>query len=123
MFKMILVIMGLFLSQLTLAQQSFQVISHCQEADYMLADLVSSVSIQGMSYTPKCIQVKVGSRVTITASKRHPLAPQAQSGNPIKATERTQEYTFSEAGFFGYYCDKHGDASGEGMAGAVWVVE
>ena len=32
--------------------------------------------------------------------------------------------TFTESGFFGYYCDNHGDPdTGEGMGAVIWVVD
>lgn len=103
--------------------QDFQVVSNCAESDYVMADVESSIQFQGMGYTPKCLKVAVGSTVTIAASGHHPLAPQPQAGNPIGETEQTQAFTFNQAGFFGYFCDRHGDANGNGMAGTIWVVE
>ena len=118
-----LFILGLLWSGLATAQTLPAEVSGCSEADYVVADLESSVAVQGFSYTPRCLKVVVGSQVTIAASGHHPLAPQAQGNNPIMETENTQTYEFNEPGVFGYFCTRHGDEDGTGMAGSIWVVE
>lgn len=114
----------LTLSTLCYGQQEFQTISGCAMEDYVEADMMSSIAFSGRSYTPKCLKVLVGSEVTISASKNHPLLSQGKNPlNPIFETESTQAFMFNDTGFFGYFCDRHGNAQGEGMAGSIWVVE
>jgi plastocyanin len=105
------------------AVAGFGVVSGCEEEDYVVGDLVASVATQGMAYTPRCLKVVVGSTVTLSASAFHPLAPIGESTNPIRPAQDTQVVEFQQPGVFGYFCPHHGSADGEGMAGAIWVVD
>ncbi|MCB0378579.1 MAG: hypothetical protein KDD33_08815 [Bdellovibrionales bacterium] len=119
-YKNILVIGVLLCAQVG---QAFEVIAGCQEQDYVEGDLSASVATMGRSYTPKCLKVVVGSEVSISASQHHPLAPLPGDGNPIPSTEQTASVLFENPGVFGYFCTRHGDTDGTGMAGAIWVIE
>ncbi len=119
----LLVFIILLISHQVKAQNGFNLVSGCQPDDYVLADIQGAVGIQGHSYTPKCLKVLKGSTITITANKKHPLAPQNKMNNPIQQTESTKSYTFDQTGVYGYFCIDHGDSNGNGMAGTIWVVE
>ena len=122
--KYFILISSVFISVLSYGQVEFRTVSGCSIDDYVVADTISSIAFSGGSYTPKCLKILIGSEVTVSASKRHPLFSQGVNPlNPITATETTKSFEFNDPGFFGYFCDKHGDASGSGMAGSIWVVE
>ena len=95
----------------------------CTEAGFVNGDIQSSIATQGSTYTPRCLRVLVGSKVTISASKYHPLAPGNGSKGIIPATETTVEILFDSAGTYPYFCSNHGSFSGEGMTGEIQVVK
>jgi plastocyanin len=84
----------------------------------------------GISYSPRCIVVSVGTGVTFNGSfGGHPLEGgtvvgvslvPATSGPFIPATVSgtTRTFTMGAAGTFPYYCQFHG---GSGMSGVVYV--
>ena len=104
---------------------AFDVISGCEETDYEDASAVASVTTKGLNYVAKCLRVSVGSTVTIAASGTHPLAPLAdgRADNPITETSSTKTFSFDKKGTYGYFCERHGDDTGKGMAGAILVVD
>lgn len=115
--KIILVGLVSLLSTVTMA---FDVVSGCEESDYVDGDIKSSIVTQGLSYTPKCLRIVVGSEVTIAASGHHPLAPLvSDENNPIEESSESVTVTFDEVGVFGYKCVNHEAA---GMVGAIMVV-
>lgn len=81
----------------------------------------------GSSYSPKCLKVAAGTAVTLPGSGFHPLQGQADVNgvaNPFRAdaeSEANVTHTLTTPGFYGYYCTAHGQPSGTGMAGAIWV--
>ncbi len=102
--------------------------------------MVTSVNFGGgfgFAYSPKCLKVKVGTKVTfdggvVGAFSSHPLVGgevkngakiQAVSGPFLPITNdpaiSSKAFTLSTAGTFPYYCDAH--ALG-GMTGVVFVV-
>ena len=94
------------------------------------AEAVTTVTQQGLTYSPQCIKIKAGKQVKIDASYAgHPLTQgpvvngvaYPEMGGPIThtASGTTATFTFPTAGAFGYYCDFH---YGFGMYGAVFVV-
>jgi plastocyanin len=95
--------------------------------DYVDSGTVNFGGALGAMYSPRCIRVRVGTRVTFSgAFGSHPLRPSTRgtSGNPISATS-TGDSTgviFGSAGFFPFYCQFHGDDGGSGMAGVVYVM-
>lgn len=107
--------------------QNFKEVAGCKESDYIEADIEASVGFKGMGYSPRCLKVLKGSEINIAASQIHPLVAipgdSASAVNPIPAAVNTVSVVFSETGVFGYFCDRHGDASGQGMAGSIWVVD
>jgi plastocyanin len=80
-----------------------------------------------LTYTPKCLIVKVGTEVTFNGNSGvHPLGAFSKKGtlpNPITpGTETTIKVTFPNEGVFGYYCTNHGSDGGTaGMVGAIYV--
>ena len=87
------------------------------------------ISTAGMAYSPKCLQIKKGTKVTFPASSVHPLSALKEVlnfKNPlITPTPKTAPITleFNSTGVFGYFCVNHGSANGSGMAGAIEVIE
>ena len=109
---------------------AFDVVARCQQSDYVTVDGNTRIAFAGSSYTPKCITIKKGTTVTIAASTVHPLQgilAADGSANPIfddlGGAVQNKTVTFDEAGIFGYYCVAHSDDQGNGMAGAIQVVE
>jgi plastocyanin len=125
-------------SQISFAQNfestDFKVVSFCNEENYI--DIIPSGSTftiltEDTGYTPKCLRIKKGTTIEIQASTTHPLQGIPESSDPIinpiydttgdAVTSKT--VTFNDTGVFGYYCTVHGNANGEGMAGAVLVID
>ncbi len=89
-----------------------------------------TITQSGLTYTPKCIRVNVGTIVKIDADFTfHPLlggevvnGAKVPAGSgpfvPITNSGTTKNFTMNTAGTFPYYCDQH--ALG-GMTGAVFV--
>jgi plastocyanin len=98
-------------------------VAGCKDSDFVVGQKSNLISINGFQYTPKCLIVGRGSSVTFSAEGFHPLAPIPQPGNPIPSTDETVTVQFQEVGVFGYFCPRHGNPKGQGMAGAVQVVE
>lgn len=123
-----LVISGLgILSFASLAQA--EVVSGCQEQDYITVSATQTSIETANGYTPKCLKVKAGTTVSIAASRMHPLQAQRDIGgvaNPFASENPSiskQTHTLSQPGFYGYFCTNHGDESGRGMAGSIQVVQ
>ena len=77
-----------------------------------------------MTYSPKCMRVHFGQRVTFTGSfSNHPLT-QACGPAAVLAPGlgQTAQFMFTATGTYGYYCAMHGAPSGAGMSGAIEVV-
>lgn len=98
----------------------------CGDRDFVTIDRpVVNVAIQGRSYTPRCLRVKAGTRVTIAASDVHPLQGVRAAGGPANPFVQPQEATAPQTrtlgspGLYPYFCTHHGDANGGGMAGAI----
>jgi plastocyanin len=84
-----------------------------------------TIRLNGESFSPKCIRIKVGQSVKYTGSfGDHPVR---QSCGPTTVISGlggggNSTVTFSNAvGTYGYYCTAHGTASGGSMAGAIQV--
>jgi plastocyanin len=106
--------------------------AECKEQDFVdSGDAQVTVEFQGSSYTPACLKVRRGTKITIPASAKHPLQASVDFegiANPIRSADgdRSADFTFTAEipGFFGYYCTRHGDPeTGEGMGGLIWVYE
>lgn len=84
---------------------------------------------QGFAYDPDCLKIDAGTIVAFSGDfSFHPLYPSrvrgTVQGNPISGTNsgRSTEVTFTEAGFYAYYCGVHGAFDdGSAMAGVIWV--
>lgn len=104
-------------------------IAGCTSDKFIEGGEFNEIKTSGISYTPKCLKVKVGSTVSIDGSSRHPLLAMPDINgikNPFATNEpalSTQTHVMTEPGVFGYYCDKHGSSSGSGMAGVIIVEE
>jgi plastocyanin len=89
-----------------------------------------TITTSGLTWTPKCIKVSVGTVVTVNATfSTHPLLGgeviantkvPASSGPfvPITSSGTTKNFTMTATGTFPYYCDNHALS---GMVGAVFV--
>ena len=103
--------------------------SACEEGDFVFVDDGTvQIGINGRGYSPSCLQVRPGIQVTIQASQGHPLqgVPNApgQPANPFaRGTEGVVPDTqvLSSSGSYRYFCTRHGDADGNGMAGEIRV--
>ena len=82
----------------------------------------TTISINGFTYAPADITIKVGSDVTLPAEGIHPLkGVTSEADSPIPATSTTPvKVTFSKVGKFTYFCQNHGSSAG-GMKGTVTV--
>jgi plastocyanin len=82
------------------------------------------VAFQNFAYDPKCLKVKVGQPVTFQGDfSVHPLRQSCGPAPVLTGGTGTQStFTFSVAGFYGYYCLDHGSSTGQAMAGAILVV-
>ncbi|MEK6628366.1 MAG: hypothetical protein AABY53_07050 [Bdellovibrionota bacterium] len=102
-------------------------VSGCTTASFVSGTDANVITIVGTTYSPKCLKLKVGATVTILASRHHPLMAMADINgkqNPFadgKLFDAAQTRIMDRAGLFGYYCDNHGSATGNGMAGAILV--
>lgn len=105
-------------------------VAGCRLEDFVENNSLNpSIGVAGMNYTPKCLRVKKGTQVTLPASATHPLAALGDAlgfKNPIAelgVINANNTVTFNKTGIFGYFCTRHGNPSGGGMAGAIEVVE
>ena len=82
----------------------------------------TTIGINGFTYAPADITIKVGSDVTFPAEGFHPLkGVTSEADNPIPATSTaTIKVTFSKVGKFTYFCQNHGTST-SGMKGTVTV--
>ena len=88
-----------------------------------------AITTAGASYSPKCLQVKKGTTLTLPASSMHPIKAMNDVlgfSNPITTFgEKTSPITIqmNQTGIFGYFCTNHGSISGQGMAAAIEVID
>ncbi len=113
-------------SSLGLAQTK-PTLAGCKEADFVVGEEINRISIVGTSFVPKCLKIKAGATVTIEAGSHHPVSAMAnvnEAINPFSNGNRFMEpqtRIMAAPGLFGHFCRVHGDAEGDGMAGAIWV--
>jgi len=100
----------------------------CGPGDFVTHDESQvSIRIDGRGYTPACLKVKAGATVTIDASRNHPLQGVENPEGPANPFRRGSEATapetqrLNEVGRYDYFCTRHGDANGGGMAGTILV--
>ncbi len=79
------------------------------------------------AYGPECARVRFGQTVTFLGQNfgTHPLAQGCGPVNNVLLANQGDSFsvTFNRGlGVYGYYCTRHGSASGSGMAGAIEVV-
>lgn len=108
--------------------QEFVSYANCQPEDYVLVEATEvSINSQGRDYSPKCLKVRPGTVVTISASSHHPLqaAEDFEVVNPFASEEshiENQSRELTDIGFYGYFCTRHANGeTGIGMAGAILV--
>lgn len=83
--------------------------------------------VLGHVYSPNCIKIPPGATLTWQGDfETHPLTPSTRGTqpNPITATTggtTPASFTFPNVGLYPFYCAVHGDNSGGGMSGVVWV--
>jgi plastocyanin len=107
---------------------NFTAVKPCDtEAAYMTGDTIVFEPAK-ITYTPKCLKVKVGDTVTFKgAFVGHPLHQSMRGDHPspipmVMDTGMDQAIKFDKAGTFAYYCGFHGSTdTGANMAGVVWV--
>ncbi len=85
-----------------------------------------TVSIGDNTFSPNKITVPVGATVVWTNEGQRPHTVTADDGSFDSGrmdNGATFQQTFNTPGTYPYYCDFHGGKGGEGMAGAVIVVD
>lgn len=113
----------------SLAQNNTAAFAGCTEARFVVGAATNQINTNGANYTPRCLKVKKGSAVTIQASERHPLVGAPAINNAVNPFETgtlfkaSQTRVMDSVGSFGFYCEAHGDAEGDGMAGLIVVEE
>ncbi len=119
-------IAALFLPVIASAQITTDV-AGCTAAQFVQGAATNHITTAGMTFTPKCLRVKLGSSVTIDGSSHHPLASMSDIGgarNPFatgSSFNTPQTRVMNTAGAFGYFCNVHGNPDGSGMAGVIIV--
>lgn len=107
--------------------QTSETIAGCSIDSFVQGTENNQINTTGMAYTPKCLKIKVGATVTIQANSRHPLLAMPDINKAINPFSTNSSYTtpqtrkMNEPGLYGYFCDRHGDSSGDGMAGVIMV--
>jgi plastocyanin len=123
------VVMGLLSTGVAYGSNPVPIVSGCQPTDYvpLTGDVVIKVGA-GHTYTPKCITVPVGTKVTLPGGLIHPVQGMAAIdgvANPFINEKGASSSNVTKAltvpGFYGYYCNHHGSPDGTGMAGAIFV--
>jgi plastocyanin len=120
---------------------AFKAMNPCPMESAYMKDMTTITAGPALSFSPKCLQVKKGTKVSFTVSGggmfgptgAHTVAPsttRTDPGNPIPAgkTGSTIDVTFDKSGFFGYFCPTHDandadSASTTTMNGVVWVTD
>jgi plastocyanin len=120
---------------------AFKAVNPCPMESSYVKGMTTITAGPALAFSPKCLQVKKGTKVTFTVSAggmfgpagAHTLAPsmtRTDPGNPIPdmKTGSTIDVTFDKSGFFGYFCPTHDaadsdSASGTTMNGVVWVTD
>ncbi len=118
---------GLLISTSQASAQSTGPIAGCTAGSFTDGAADNMIETAGTSYTPKCLKVKVGARVTIQATAHHPFSAMPDLdgvANPLASSPHAVApvtQVFRQPGFYGYFCEAHGDAEGDGMAGVILV--
>jgi plastocyanin len=107
----------------------FVTVAGCAPSDYIaVSGAEVRIAIAGRGYSPRCMKIAAGTVVTIEATSRHPLQAMRDisgASNPFLGTSgdwnSNQSRTMTHSGIYGYFCTDHGEASGRGMAGSIWV--
>jgi len=101
---------------------AFMAIAPCASTSDYVTGMTAITTLATLRYSPQCLKVTAGTRVSIQATSTHPLIGLAtgSANNPIPGGRSTtdQMVTFATAGFYPYQCDIH---FGIGMKGVVWV--
>lgn len=98
-------------------------------ADDLTGMTTATIQFAGLSYSPACVRVKAGTKVTFEGSfALHPLqggavinnVPTPDANSPITLTNSgmTASFTLANAGDVPYYCTSHAIS---GMKGAIFV--
>ena len=104
--------------------------SDCDTFEDMTGMAAVTIGITGtgpadFAYDPHCVRISTGTVVTIDASALHPLnnASCSPDDSPLPTIPAVLEddYTFTTAGAYGYFCSNHGTNAGAGMAGLIVV--
>jgi plastocyanin len=114
----------IFFSFILAAVSAETALAACNAGDFVSRNEAQvSVNIDGRGYTPACLKVKAGTTVTIDASRGHPLQGVGNHNPFRRGSEATSPEThqLNEPGRYDYFCTRHGDESGRGMAGTILV--
>jgi plastocyanin len=118
------IILSLFLAAVS-AQTAF---AACEPGDFVSREESRvTINIDGRGYSPACLKVKAGTAITIDASRNHPLQGVENRNGPANPFHRGSEATspepqaLRETGRYDYFCTRHGDSNGRGMAGTILV--
>jgi plastocyanin len=81
----------------------------------------------GNNYSPKCLKIKNGQAVTFQTTQTfgsHPLIVDCQEHAAMTNTSSgtSAQFLFIKPGYYNYHCQFHGNSSGGGMAGNIWVI-
>lgn len=108
------------------------VVARCRASDFVEVDDPNPTIVitPSFPYSPRCLKVKVGAKVTVEASVLHPLTAMPPlfdnpAPNPFADTPRATKSQTREMlapGYFGYYCNYHGLPNGTGMTGVILVM-
>lgn len=92
--------------------------------DFSAAGAQREVTFASLEYSPRCMKIAAGQSVTFTGSfSMHPLEQACGPASEIARTTSgtTGSFRFDTPGEYGYFCTRHGTATGTGMAGSVRV--
>lgn len=110
------------------AMSTFTPMQPClDEGAYVVGTTVQFGGAVGQRYEPSCLTARVGDTVAFSGSlDEHPLSASSRSTAPspivTSASGSGVAFRFDVAGYFPYYCSRHGSNNGGGMAGVIRVL-
>jgi plastocyanin len=94
----------------------------CATFDDLRGTSSISIRIVGDEYSPRCVRVSAGTTVEIAADFSHRLSQACGERLAFEDIAFSNvSVVVSTPGVYGIYCIDHGDAAGNGMAGAILV--
>ena len=123
--KLIVPTLTLLLNFSALAAPSLVEVNGCLPSDYeSVLEGEVKISVQNFQFTPRCLKVRPGTRITIEGSTMHPLQGNDDINgiaNPFRkerASVSDETQVLTETGQYGYFCTRHGS-----MKGSILVAE